>query len=501
MTDWSDVEFSSRRLKAGKAQDFLPITMDLLTCFDFLGCVSSGLGALALYTRHVLGVQPGLSVAGSFWRDIVFGSLIAALVLRAPSAGLNPRLQPMPRLVLVAEQKCLLSFGALIAVGLATRATDDLARLWLLGWFGLFALYVGMTRLALGLYLQRLHERGELREAVAIIGAAGPRERMAARLASEADIVGLFGAGALRSHDSCGEDTDAPQVTDEASADSTQDDLTQLLELGRDGGLDAVLLATEGTPQGDLGDLISRLKALPVQVAVCTEGSPDRARPRTRLMGGMLVDVVADRPLKRWDLLLKTLVDRAGSLLMLVLLAPVMLAIALAVTATSPGPVIFRQRRQGWCGREFVIFKFRTMRHVPHESEQMARGRQTSRGDPRCTSLGRFLRATSLDELPQLWNVLRGDMSLVGPRPHAGALHDLDRAGREIVAEYAQRHRMKPGLTGWAQIHGARGATNSLAQLRRRVEYDLYYIENWSLWLDLQIIIQTPFCLVGDNVF
>jgi lipopolysaccharide/colanic/teichoic acid biosynthesis glycosyltransferase len=127
---------------------------------------------------------------------------------------------------------------------------------------------------------------------------------------------------------------------------------------------------------------------------------------------------------------------------------------------------------------------------------------QTIRDDPRCTKVGFVLRRTSLDELPQLWNVLRGDMSLVGPRPHAETLHRADRTGRIVVADYAQRHRVKPGLTGWAQINGSRGAIKTPEALRQRVAYDLYYIEHWSVWLDLKILASTPLAiLTGENAY
>jgi putative colanic acid biosynthesis UDP-glucose lipid carrier transferase len=127
---------------------------------------------------------------------------------------------------------------------------------------------------------------------------------------------------------------------------------------------------------------------------------------------------------------------------------------------------------------------------------------QTARNDPRCTRVGHFLRRTSLDELPQLWNVLRGDMSLVGPRPHAELLHENSRIACTIVANYAQRHRVKPGLTGWAQINGSRGAIRTTDALRRRVAYDLYYIEHWSVWLDLKIVAATPLAiLTGENAY
>ena len=267
--------------------------------------------------------------------------------------------------------------------------------------------------------------------------------------------------------------------------------------MGKGGAVHSVILALERGGYEAAAHVIERLKALPVQVAVCPEdGWSGKSAPQVRMLGGLPMTVVADRPIKRWDLLMKTVMDKTGALLLLTLLAPLLLGIALAIVASSPGPVIFRQTRRGWCGRDFVIFKFRTMR-----ADGAAPARQTTRGDPRVTRLGRFLRAGSLDELPQLLNVLRGEMSLVGPRPHAEALHDIDRAGRELVAEYAQRHRVKPGLTGWAQVNGARGATHSLAQLRRRVDYDLYYIENWSFLLDVQILLKTPVCMMGENAF
>ena len=363
--------------------------------------------------------------------------------------------------------------------GLATRATDDLARLWLLAWLATFALIVAATRLAAGWYLQRLERTGSLREAVAVIGTAGARSRMAARIANEVDVVGLFG-------------------TDMDSGNFDQvDELDQLLDLGRDGGVDSIILTLERDRYGEAAGIIERLKALPLQVAVCADDCwPSESAPRMRILGGLPMSVVADRPIKHWDLLIKTIMDKAGALLLLIVLAPLLLGIALAIAATSTGPIIFRQSRRGWCGRDFTIFKFRTM-----HADRAPPSRQTTRNDPRCTRLGLQLRKYSLDELPQLWNVLRGDMSLVGPRPHAETLHDFDKAGREIVAEYAQRHRVKPGLTGWAQVNGARGATATAAQLRRRVDYDLYYIENWSLLLDIRILLKTPLRLSGENAF
>ncbi len=479
MHDWSDVEFAASPQRPRKAQDFLPIVADLLTCWDFLACAVAGQAALAFYARCVLGAKLDFSTSGPFWRDIVFGSLITALALRSPAEKLNPRFRNTGQLILTAEGKCLLTFAVLIAVGLATRATNDLARLWLLSWLGLFTLIVAGTRFAAGRYLCRLQSNGSLREAVAVIGTEAARSRMAARISGEVDIVGLFGTG-----------PDGP-------GPGRADEVDQLLDMGRGGGVHSVILALDRDEHGEAARIIERLKALPFQVAVCPQdGWQSEIAPRMRMLGGMPMTVVADRPLKHWDLMAKTIIDKSGAVFLLAVFSLVLFASALAVALTSPGPIIFRQTRRGWCGRDFVIFKFRTMR-----TDHGAASGQTARHDARCTRVGDFLRRHSLDELPQLWNVLRGDMSLVGPRPHAEALHDIDRAGREIVAEYAQRHRVKPGLTGLAQVNGARGAMTNFAQLRRRVDYDLYYIENWSLLLDIKILLRTLLSLSGENAF
>src|SRR6202034_3192608 len=162
------------------------------------------------------------------------------------------------------------------------------------------------------------------------------------------------------------------------------------------------------------------------------------------------------------------------------MLSPLMLVSALAIKLDSRGPALFRQRRNGFDTSQFVIFKFRTMR-VMEDGAAIA---QAKRFDPRVTTVGKVLRRSSIDELPQLLNVLRGDMSLVGPRPHPIGMRASDRLCNEIVEDYAHRHRVRPGITGWAQVNGFRGATESHEHIRGRVACDLYYIENWSIFLD-----------------
>ena len=189
----------------------------------------------------------------------------------------------------------------------------------------------------------------------------------------------------------------------------------------------------------------------------------------------------------------KRLFDLGLAGLALIILAPLLVVTALAIKLDSRGPVIFRQRRNGFNGRQFWILKFRTMR-VLEDGPDL---KQASRSDDRVTWIGRILRRTSIDELPQLWNVVRGEMSVVGPRPHALA-HDAKYS--QLIGEYAFRHHMKPGITGWAQINGYRGETANIEQMRRRVEHDLWYIDKWSFRLDFAVLGRTLLEIISGRM-
>jgi exopolysaccharide biosynthesis polyprenyl glycosylphosphotransferase len=478
VTDLTDVEFGKvRRMR--RAQDVLPVLGEILAVWDFMVCALSAEAARFVLGRAIPMPRFDLSLRGMMSHDIFWGSLALALALRDTTL-INPRQGiPTSHLVWSAEKRCLFGFALLIGIVLAYHSVSRMAETWLFCWLAIFACMVALSRWALGAYLERLQDCGGLREAVAVIGASGPRSRLAARLSAAADVVGVYGA----------------HPPDQLS----QDDIVKLLELGRGGAVDSVVVAAEAAESGDVAELLERLKVLPVEVAVCADRDWLRLPgPEVRIVGGVPMTVVAGRPIKRRDLLFKTLFDKLAALALLAFCMPLMLGISLAIGMSSEGPIIFRQVRQGFCGRDFTLFKFRTMHIAPSGVGWLS---QTERNDVRCTSVGKFLRRTSLDELPQLWNVFVGDMSLVGPRPHVDYLHGIDRAGREIVAEYAQRNRVKPGITGWAQIHGSRGPTNDVDQLRQRVAYDLYYIEHWSIWLDIQILFRTAFCLFGENAY
>jgi len=197
----------------------------------------------------------------------------------------------------------------------------------------------------------------------------------------------------------------------------------------------------------------------------------------------------------KWQKFAKTLLDKTVSLSVLIILLPLLLLIAIAIKIDSKGPVIFRQKRNGLGNREFLVWKFRSMKVMENGSDV----KQAAKNDVRITRLGSFLRKTSLDELPQFVNVLLGDMSLVGPRPHPVA---LNKKFAPLIKNYNNRHNIKPGLTGWAQVNGYRGPTETVDQMRRRVECDVEYIRRWSFWFDLRIIMMTPYYgLLNKNAF
>ncbi len=213
-------------------------------------------------------------------------------------------------------------------------------------------------------------------------------------------------------------------------------------------------------------------------------------------VGGIPVLNLTASPMVGFDQLVKELEDRILAFLILLAVSPIMLVLALGVKLTSPGPVFFKQRRHGWDGEPIEVWKFRSMKL---HAEQPGHVTQATRNDPRVTGFGGFLRRTSLDELPQFINVLQGTMSIVGPRPHA---IEHNEQFKESVNRYMLRHKVKPGITGWAQVNGYRGETDNLEKMQKRVELDLFYIENWSVWFDLRIIFKTVIIgFIGKNAY
>lgn len=268
----------------------------------------------------------------------------------------------------------------------------------------------------------------------------------------------------------------------------------------RDSGVDLLIVTVPPRAEERLMQILRKLFTLQVDVRVSALNSKLRLNSRAySYIGRVPMLAVMDKPLSDWDRVMKNVEDRVLGGLLLLLALPVMAAVAIAIRLDSKGPVLFRQRRYGFNNELIEVFKFRSM-YV--DKLDATASKLVTRDDPRVTRVGRFIRRTSLDELPQLINVLKGQMSLVGPRPHATGARAERELYEDVVQEYFARHRVKPGVTGWAQVCGWRGETDTHEKLQRRVEHDLHYIDNWSVLFDLYIVAMTPVSLLsGKNAY
>jgi Undecaprenyl-phosphate glucose phosphotransferase len=367
------------------------------------------------------------------------------------------------------------------------------SRVWAAAFFliGLAALFA--ERLILTALVRRWARNGTLLRRVIIVGGGEAGEALIDALESEADsdlrICGVFDD---RSDDR------SPSVVGGIPKLGDIDDLVEFTRLTR---VDLILVALPLTAEERVLQMVKKLWVLPVDIRLAAHMNKLRFRPRAySYIGNVPVLDIFDKPIADWNLIVKSLFDRVVGALILLAVLPVMAAIAIAVKLDSPGPILFRQRRYGFNNEPIDVLKFRSLYH--HQADLTAQ-RLVTRDDQRVTPVGRIIRKTSLDELPQLFNVVfSGNLSLVGPRPHALNAKSEQRLYEETVDGYFARHRVKPGITGWAQINGWRGDTDTHEKIIRRIEHDLYYIENWSLLFDIYIVLRTPFALLrAENAY
>ena len=357
---------------------------------------------------------------------------------------------------------------------------------WFPAWLTVtWPLVVAGRRLSAGFFRVKARQ-GLFSSNVAVFGSGSIAQRLRTYLEHDTSDIALIGVY---------DDRQQPRARDPNQA-LRRGGLDDLIAAGRSGLVDQIIIALPASADRRITEVAAKLEQLPVSVHVCTHIASDlvdvgaRAHKVSSLGPIGMIDIKR-KPLADWGWILKGLEDRILGAIFLVVAVPVFAVIALAIKLDDGGPVLFRQARRGLNHRPIEVLKFRTMRTAPVAVAAAASTevRQATRQDPRITRVGRFLRRSSLDELPQLVNVLRGEMSLVGPRPHA-IVHD-DYWG-EMLERYANRQQVKPGMTGWAQVNGFRGETETPDKMRGRVEHDLAYIDNWSLLFDLRIIAQTP---------
>jgi Undecaprenyl-phosphate glucose phosphotransferase len=346
-------------------------------------------------------------------------------------------------------------------------------------WFASGSILLIGSRLVLWHQIRRWDDAGRLGEVVGIVGAGAVAQRLLRDLNAHHTnlrIVGVY-------------DDKAAHLPSQCMGHPIRGTVDDLIADARRLGIDTVIVAIPLAEDRVLVDTLNRLCLVPVDVRLCPDAFGLRlGQVQVSHKGGHTFLNVVDRPLREGRWAIKALEDRVLGAAILALISPLMLAIAIAIKLDSRGPVFFRQKRYGYNNRLIEVWKFRTMFSdmTDANAEQLTR-----RDDPRITRLGGFLRRTSLDELPQFLNVMRGEMSIVGPRPHALAAKAGTRLYQDAVKYYDARHRVKPGITGWAQVNGWRGETDTVEQIVKRVEHDLYYIDHWSILLDFRIIIRT----------
>jgi Undecaprenyl-phosphate glucose phosphotransferase len=363
---------------------------------------------------------------------------------------------------------------------------------WLVAWILVVSTYILISRFVGQTLVGKSMGNQNLRKRIAIVGGGKAAEDAIHLLEVskdiDADIVGLFddrydnrSPESIRKHKKIGK-------------------IADLADYARKHAVDLVIVAIPMSAEQRLLQILKRLWELPIDIRISAAAAELKLSPRAyTYLGKLPLLNVFERPLSGWDSFMKAQMDRVIAIVALIVLAPVMLAVAFAVKYESKGPIIFRQKRFGFNNELVEVFKFRSMYT---DMSDAAATKLVTKDDPRVTRVGRIIRKTSLDELPQLFNVLLGTLSLVGPRPHAtqakaaGTLYD------EVVDGYFARHKVKPGITGWAQINGWRGETDTREKLEQRVKHDLDYIDRWSLAFDLYILAKTPMALLkSENAY
>lgn len=370
---------------------------------------------------------------------------------------------------------------AMLTIAFFMKTSGSFSRGWTVFWFLTVAFALIVARGLITVALRSLKRKGVFNQRVAIFGSGVQSDRLARYISSNAaltiDLVGCYDDRGDRS--GAGNERCLP----------FRGDLSILLADIRAERVDQVIVAMP-LPEGvSIEEVVGKLSMLPVLIRLAPDLSEFALAGRSMVMlGDIPLMTLFERPINGVNQISKRIEDLVLGSLLLILFAPLFALVALAIKLDSPGGVFFRQDREGFNHQTFRIWKFRSMRNDALQYDQI---RQATAGDRRVTRVGRFLRGSSIDELPQLINVVSGQMSLVGPRPHAPSTKVAGILFSEATQNYAARHRVKPGMTGWAQVNGWRGETDTDEKLLKRVEYDLFYIEHWSIGFDIYIIVRT----------
>jgi Undecaprenyl-phosphate glucose phosphotransferase len=475
--------FTPQGMRGGLARLSKQKLIGFVLVADLIAMVSIGLIALIYYAQ-----------ASAFFSPIPVLIVLATTVLSVailrrlwaytvPSLGAFPR---QMRAVLAAlAGAAILVLGGMFFLNINVMAYRD----WLILWFFGSLTSLGLVRVFVASALSDAMRSGALARRAVIVGGGHTSEELIRRLEKTGEtaihILGLFDDRS---------DERSPDTVGRYRKIGTFDELVDYCRLH---AVDLLIVSLPQSAEERILPLLRKLWELPIDVRIAAHGARLKLSKRAySYIGDVPFLAVFDRPLSDWDGMVKSVFDFCIAALCLVIFLPLMLLVALLIKLDSRGPVLFRQARYGFNNNLIGVYKFRSMyadKVDPHGA------RSVTKQDARVTRVGRFIRKTSIDELPQLLNVLKGELSLVGPRPHPTQSKVGDELFQHVVDGYFARHRMKPGITGWAQINGWRGETDTFEKIEQRVEHDLYYIENSSLAFDCYILLMTPFALFNTK--
>lgn len=439
--------------------------------------------AAAVFAAFVLMDRSHVDMMSTYLAIAAVGGILYVQRLLATGAYRLTRLAEPGKQLRDVAAGWAIAIPLLMAAMFVVHPGDSLSRSWILTWAAAGLLALGVERIGVGWLLRRLSTSGvAVARRLAVIGQREWGDDLLERLGiGPQDYITSF-------HPL---DSEGMEADDEA--------LGQLMTRLREVKAELVLVLPIAGGRERERMVLEHLREIPADILYAPQAEQTVPHRGAVTIGQLPALRIWDKPLNEWQQALKRLEDIVIAGIALLFMAPLLAIIAVAIKLDSPGPIIFRQPRFGFNNQRFDVLKFRSM-YV--EKGDVSGGQRTVRDDPRVTRLGNFLRKSSIDELPQLWNVIRGDMSVVGPRAHPVAMKVEEELYHEAVEQYFARHRVRPGITGWAQVSGLRGEVDTLEKARLRVAYDLYYVENWAISFDLRIILLTLLRgFVGKNAY
>ena len=466
-------------------QSYSPIMfLGLYRLFDFISILVIGFLVVSLSKPDSVG-----SVVTSTL--IVCPAVLVVLLLQLADCYTVPVMRSGHRALLRVLAAWTLSFMPGPFALPAAFGEHSMAIPAILGWYLLGATFFVSTRMSLATAIRRWARNGVMERRAVIVGGGQSVRDLIRELEMQPDndirICGIF------------DDRDENRSASVTAGYPKLGTIAEVVDFARVAHIDMLIISMPLTAENRILQLLKTLWVLPVDIRLAAHSRNLKFRPRAYSKvaspTSSMIDVF-DKPIADWDSVAKRIFDLFFATLALLLLWPVMVVTAIAIKLDSKGPVFFVQKRHGFNNEVIPVFKFRSM--YTDMSDPSARNAVT-KGDPRVTKVGRIIRKTSIDELPQFFNVILGSLSLVGPRPHAVSAQTADRIYADVAEGYFARHRVKPGVTGWAQINGWRGEIDSDEKIRARTACDLYYIENWSVLFDLKILLMTPFSLLNTE--